>query len=162
MRREHVYFVDTAAAARYAGPGDPGRSIVVRRAANMIRTISRVDDVSIQTQPPETSVATTERAVRSRPPLLLDIYRGAVHGDYSRHLGVAGYLTQAVCSFIPIFGQLCAVRDLIADLAKRDRLGALLNFLALVPVVGGFPKTLRILGETMRLMSNVHDSLRTS
>ncbi len=108
------------------------------------------------------SVATVERAAYSRPPLLLDIYRGAVHGDYSRHLGVAGYLTQAVCSFIPVFGQLCALRDLIADLGKRDRLGALLNFLALVPVVGGFPKTVRIFGETMRLMGNVRDSLRTS
>lgn len=128
----------------------------------MIETISRIEDVSILTQPSESPVATAERAVYSRPPLLLDIYRGAVHGDYSRHLGVAGYITQAVCSFIPVFGQLCAVRDLFADLRKRDRLGALLNFLALVPVLGGFPKTLRILGEMMRLLGNVRNSLRTS
>ncbi|MGZ3584030.1 MAG: hypothetical protein ACXWP6_15440, partial [Ktedonobacterales bacterium] len=93
------------------------------------------------------------------PPLLLDIYRGAVHGDYSRHLGVAGYITQAVCSFIPVFGQLCALRDIFANLRKRDRLGALLNFLALVPVVGGLPKTVHIVGETMRLMSHIRNSL---
>lgn len=118
--------------------------------------------MSIQPPPSARSTAPAERAAHTRPPLLLDIYRGAVHGDYSRRLGVAGYLTQAVCSFIPVFGQLCALRDLLADLSKRDRIGALLNFLALIPVVGGLPKTIRILGNVMRLMSNVRDSLRTS
>lgn len=151
--------VDILAAARYAGLGDRGRRPI---AVSMIETISRGEDVSIQTQPSGPSVATTEGIAYSRPPLLLDIYRGAVHGDYSRHLGVAGYLTQAVCSFIPVFGQLCALRDLFADLRKRDRLGALLNFLALVPVVGGLPKTVRIVGEVMRLMSHIRHSLRTS
>lgn len=118
--------------------------------------------MSAKTQPTGLPVATAERVVSGRPPMLLDVYRGAVHGDYARQLGVAGYVTQAVCSFIPIFGQLCALRDLFADLGKRDRIGALLNFLALVPVVGGIPKTLRILGNVTRLMSNIRDSLRTS
>lgn len=121
-----------------------------------------IRDVDTKTQPSQSSVATFERVVSGRQPLLLDIYLGAVHGDYARQLGIAGHLTQAFCSFIPIVGQFCALRDLVADLSKRDRLGALLNFLALVPVVGGFPKAVRILGDMMRLASNVRDSLRTS
>ena len=118
--------------------------------------------MSTKTQSSRSSVAAVERAAPDRTPLLLDIYLGAVHGDYARQLGVAGYLTQAGCSFIPVVGQICALRDLVADLRKRDRIGALLNFLALVPVIGGFPKTLRILGEMARLASNVRDSLRIS
>jgi hypothetical protein len=118
-------------------------------------------------QQAQSSVATAERTTRSRPPLLLDIYLGAIHGDYARQLGVAGYLTQAVCSFIPVVGQLFALRDLFADLGQHDGVGVVLNFLALIPVLGGFPKTFRILravrdlGNATRLMSNVNSSLRT-
>lgn len=118
--------------------------------------------MSVQTQPATPTVATIEQITLGRPPLLLDIYRGAVHGDYARQLGVAGYVTQAVCGFIPVVGQLSALRDLFATIGKRDGFGIVLNFLALVPVLGGFPKALRILIHTMRFVTNVRESLRTS
>lgn len=118
--------------------------------------------MSAQMQRQDRPIATVGRTTPDRPPLLLDIYRGAVHGDYARQLGVAGYLTQALFGFIPVLGQLCALRDLFASIGKRDGYGIVLNFLALVPVLGGFPKTLRILIHTMRLMSNIRESLRTS
>jgi hypothetical protein len=64
-----------------------------------------------------------------------------VRGDFARELGLAGALTQAALGYCPGVGTCCAARDLLADLRHRDGLGALLNSLALFPVLGGFPKT---------------------
>jgi hypothetical protein len=82
---------------------------------------------------------------KRKPGLLGDIYNGAVRGDFARELGLAGALTQMILGYTPGFGTLCASRDLIADLRQRDRLGAALNFLALFPVLGGFPKTAAVI-----------------
>lgn len=74
-----------------------------------------------------------------------DIYAGAVHGDFDRHLGAAGHVTQIIFGFIPLVGTLCAVRDFVADRRMGDHLGAVLNFLSFVPILGGFPKTAAVL-----------------
>lgn len=93
-----------------------------------------------------TAVATAEAPVREhfRPWLPADVFRGAFLGDYAR-LGTAGYVTQAAVGFVPFVGTLCAVRDLTADLRQRDRIGASLNVLSLIPFLGGFPKTARVI-----------------
>jgi hypothetical protein len=88
-------------------------------------------------RPVETSVA----APPGRYRLLPDLYRGAVLGDFAPELGLAGILTQLVLAFVPLIGTVCAVRDFVADRGHGDGLGALLNLLAIIPVLGGFPKT---------------------
>ncbi len=80
-----------------------------------------------------------------RPSFLGDIYAGAVRGDFAPTLGVPGILTQIIVGFIPVVGTVCAARDFIADRRNHDRLGALLNALALIPFLGGFPKTAAVL-----------------
>lgn len=90
-----------------------------------------------------TTTATVSTREPYRPWMPADIVRGAILGDYAR-LGMAGYVTQAAVGFIPVIGSLCAARDLTADLRQRDRIGATLNGLALIPGLGGFPKTARV------------------
>lgn len=73
--------------------------------------------------------------------LALDMYRGAIWGDFDRELEVAGAVTQAAVGFIPGVGTICALRDLIACIGRRDLLGIVLNTLAAIPVFGGLAKT---------------------
>src|SRR5262249_48376777 len=73
--------------------------------------------------------------------LAFDIYRGIVWGDFDQELGIAGALAPAALGFIPVLGTLAALRDLLACLGQRDRLGIVLNLVALFPVLGGFAKT---------------------
>jgi hypothetical protein len=80
-----------------------------------------------------------------RRSFLGDVAAGALYGDFAQNLRVPGALTQIVLSFIPLVGTLCAVRDLVADMRHRDRVGIVLNFFALAPVLGGFSKTLEVL-----------------
>jgi hypothetical protein len=77
--------------------------------------------------------------------LLPDVWNGAVRGDYAPRLGVAGAATQAVISYVPLVGTLCALRDYFACRRKHDALGAGLNLVAIVPVLGGFPKTVEVI-----------------
>src|SRR5690348_10990607 len=58
---------------------------------------------------------------------VVDVWRGAVIGDFATEIGFFGALTQALLGFVPVIGTLCAVRDLIADMRMGDRLGMLLN-----------------------------------
>jgi len=88
-----------------------------------------------------TTTVSTQRRVRLVP----DIWNGAVLGSYAPHLGIAGAVTQAGLCFVPVVGTLCAVRDYFACRRKHDRLGATLNLLAAIPVVGGLPKTAAVL-----------------
>lgn len=74
-----------------------------------------------------------------------DLYNGAVLGDFAREKRLPGALTQIVLGFIPGVGTVCAARDCVADLRYRDLLGFCLNLLALVPVFGGFSKTVEVL-----------------
>jgi hypothetical protein len=69
--------------------------------------------------------------------------KGAVVGDYADRLGVAGYLTQGVLGFVPVVGTCCAARDLLANWAKGDGKGVLLNAISLFPVLGGVTKLAR-------------------
>lgn len=74
-----------------------------------------------------------------------DMVRGAFLGDFAIDLGIAGAIVQIIFGFTPGLGDICALRDSFADLLRRDWLGLGLNILALVPVAGGFPKTIEVL-----------------
>lgn len=80
-----------------------------------------------------------------RRSFLGDVAAGALYGDFAHDLRIPGALTQIVLSFIPLIGTICALRDLVADMRHRDRVGIILNFFALAPVLGGFSKTLEVL-----------------
>ena len=91
--------------------------------------------------------ATAPQAPPRKPPAPwpIDILNGAFRGDYCPNLGFSGYFTQGVCGFLPGIGTICAFRDLMAALGKKDRMGVFLNGFSLFPVAGGFPKTAHIL-----------------
>jgi hypothetical protein len=72
--------------------------------------------------------------------MMLDVYRGAVWGDFDQDLGVAGAAAQSTIGFIPVAGTLAALRDLFACIGQSDPLGIVLNLLAIFPVLGGFAK----------------------
>lgn len=74
-----------------------------------------------------------------------DLFNGAVLGDYAERLGLTGHVTMAVLGFVPVIGTFCAIRDFFADRRKKDGLGMFLNLLALIPFLGGFPKTALVL-----------------
>jgi len=82
---------------------------------------------------------------RRRVSFWRDVYNGAVLGDFAREKRLGGALTQIVLSFTPGVGTICAGRDCVADLRYRDGLGFCLNFVALIPVFGGFSKTLDVI-----------------
>jgi hypothetical protein len=80
-------------------------------------------------------------------PLIPDIAKGLVLGDFAGQLGPAGAVTQIVVNFIPGIGTLAALRDLVADIRKPEPLGILLNSLSVVPVLGGLTKTAEVLNN---------------
>lgn len=82
---------------------------------------------------------------RQRPGLIGDVLNGAVRGDFAPELGLAGALTQVVLGFVPVVGTMAALRDFFADWRHHDRLGTLLNALAVIPLAGGFAKTADVL-----------------
>ena len=84
-------------------------------------------------------------AIPPRRSFLGDVVAGALYGDFAQGLRIPGALTQIVLSFIPVVGTICALRDLVANMRHRDRIGIILNFFALAPVLGGFSKTLEVL-----------------
>jgi hypothetical protein len=93
---------------------------------------------------------------RQHIPLARDIWNGAVRGDYAPALGVPGAATQIALAFVPGVGTLCALRDVLADWARRDGAGVALNLLALVPFLGGFPKTAAVLRAVQHVGRAVH------
>jgi hypothetical protein len=93
---------------------------------------------------------------RRRIPLARDIWNGAVRGDYAPALGVPGAATQIALAFVPGIGTLCALRDALADWGKRDGAGVALNLLAVVPLLGGFPKTAAVLRTVQHVGRAVH------
>lgn len=80
-----------------------------------------------------------------RPSFIEDLFNGAVLGDYAAYLGITGHVTMAVLGFVPVIGTFSAIRDFFADRRKKDRLGMFLNLLAIIPFLGGFPKTALVL-----------------
>lgn len=110
-----------------------------------------------QTQTVQTVQTVQQRRRRS---LIGDVWAGAMRGDFARDLGAAGALTQIVIGFLPVFGTLAALRDMLADLRYRDRAGCLFNALALVPVFGGFSKTMDVLRAVHHAGHVVHVAQR--
>jgi len=82
---------------------------------------------------------------------VFDIFRGALLGDWDHNLHVPGAITQAIMGYIPVVGDICAVRDGIHDMLHRDALGVALNILALIPVFGGIPKTIEVIRSTRHI-----------
>jgi hypothetical protein len=99
-----------------------------------------------------------QTATNQRIHLLPDIWNGAIKGDYTKRLGLAGAVTQALIFYIPGVGTICAVRDYFACRRKHDTLGAILNLLAVFPVLGGFPKT----AEVIHNFVTVHHALNAT
>jgi hypothetical protein len=87
---------------------------------------------------------------------LLDIYHGAVLGDFAPELGLAGALTQILFGYLPGIGTLCALRDALADWHLRDYLDLLLNLLAVIPLFGGLAKTIEVLHHMRRIGRALH------
>lgn len=85
-----------------------------------------------------------------------DVWRGAVMGDFAREKGVLGTGTQIVFGFLPAIGTLCAMRDFVADWRARDTLGAVLNLLAFIPFLGGFPKMVDALHSAHQVGRLIH------
>jgi hypothetical protein len=99
------------------------------------------------------TTAVTTRNHRQPAVWPIDILKGMLIGDFADNLGAAGYLTQGIFAFIPIIGTCCAARDLLANLGKGDRGGVIVNAIALLPVLGGVPKTTRALHSVRALRS---------
>lgn len=113
-------------------------------------TESRVTDVA------PNSPAGGGARPRKRRSFIGDVTAGALLGDFARDLGIAGATTQAALGFVPLIGSVCAVRDLTADLRHHDRVGALLNALALIPFIGGFSKTFEVIRSSAHIGHAVH------
>jgi hypothetical protein len=93
---------------------------------------------------------------RRRIPLARDVFNGAVRGDYAQQLGVPGTATQIALAFVPGVGTLCALRDALACSRRHDRVGVTLNLLAVVPLLGGFPKAAAALRAAQHVGRAVH------
>jgi hypothetical protein len=105
--------------------------------------MSRSPSAPLSPAQQHSGVPITARAAPAPQParsMMLDLYRGAVWGDFDQDLGVAGAAAQSTIGFIPVAGTLAALRDLFACIGQRDALGTVLNLLAIFPVLGGFAK----------------------
>ncbi len=102
------------------------------------------------------STTVTMTARRPRLGLMRNVYLGIVRGDYAPEMNFSGRLTQAICGFIPGFNILFAFRDFLADRKIHDRLGMALNALALIPGLGGFPKTAAVIHSVHYLGGAIH------
>lgn len=91
-----------------------------------------------------------------RAPWWQDILKGAVFGDFAPDLGLPGAVTQVWLSYLPIVGDVCAARDVVAGWRRRDRLDILLNVLVMVPVIGGTAKVADVLRNARRVHRALH------
>jgi hypothetical protein len=96
---------------------------------------------------PESEATIATHATPPHHPVLPDIARGIVVGDFASSMGPAGAVTQIVVGFIPGVGTLAACRDLVADWRKRDVTGLVLNGGTLIPGLGGFTKTAEVMSK---------------
>lgn len=87
-------------------------------------------------------------------PVVPDIARAILLGDFAEHLGPAGGVTQIVISFIPGIGTMASLRDFLADCGKPEPLGIVLNGFGMLPILGGFSKT----AEVMNRVQMVNES----
>lgn len=91
------------------------------------------------------------RGGRGGPPIVRDIVRGALLGDWAGELGLPGAATQVALNFVPVVGTVCALRDAAANWRTRDRTGIALNLLAIIPVIGAVAKTAEVWRHVQRL-----------
>jgi hypothetical protein len=80
-----------------------------------------------------------------------DIIEGTIHGDFATEMGGAGRLAQLVCGFIPGISTVCAVRDAIADYQQKDKVGTVLNLMAMLPLIGGVSKIAAVVRAARRM-----------
>jgi phosphate/sulfate permease len=97
---------------------------------------------------------------RPRSSWLKDSFRGAVLGDFATEVHLPGAVTHAVLGFVPGIGTVMAVRDLVACWLDADWLGMVLNLLAVMPVLGGVPKTVDVLHGVHRVHRQMKRSAR--
>jgi hypothetical protein len=100
---------------------------------------------------PPPQMATQRTPVTS---FIFDVLRGAFLGDFAHDLHVPGAVTQAILGYVPVVGDIIAIRDLIHDIIFFDFIGICLNLIALVPVAGGVAKTI----EVIRSARHVHQA----
>lgn len=85
------------------------------------------------------------------PPLVSDVVRGALLGDWAGELGLPGATTQVLLNFVPVVGSICALRDAAASWRSRDRAGVALNLLAILPWIGAVAKIAEVWRHVQRL-----------
>jgi len=91
---------------------------------------------------------------------LTDVVRGAMLGDFATEVHLPGAVTHAALGFVPGIGTVMAVRDLVACWLDADWLGMVLNLLAVMPVIGGVPKTVDVLHGVHRVHRQMQRSAR--
>lgn len=91
---------------------------------------------------------------------LTDVVRGAVLGDFATEVHLPGAVTHAALGFVPGIGTVLAIRDLVACWLDADWLGMVLNLLAVMPVIGGVPKTVDVLHGVHRVHRHMRRSAR--
>jgi hypothetical protein len=74
------------------------------------------------------------RGGQGGPPIVSDIVRGALLGDWAGELGLPGAITQVALNFVPV-----------------DRVGMALNLLAIVPWIGAVAKATEVWRHVQRL-----------
>ena len=89
-----------------------------------------------------------------------DVVRGAMLGDFATEVHLPGAVTHAALGFVPGIGTVMAVRDLVACWLDADWLGMVLNLLAVMPVIGGVPKTVDVLHGVHRVHRQMQRSAR--
>jgi len=91
---------------------------------------------------------------------LTDVVRGAMLGYFATEVRLPGAVTHAALGFVPGIGTVMAVRDLVACWLDADWLGMVLNLLAVMPVIGGVPKTVDVLHGVHRVHRQMQRSAR--
>jgi hypothetical protein len=89
-------------------------------------------------------------------PMWEDVLKGAFLGDFADRLGLPGAATQVALTMIPGVGDVCIMRDIIADMGNRDTVDIALNIVALTPFLGGIAKTAEVVRNARRVGQTLH------
>lgn len=94
-------------------------------------------------------------------PLPQELYGGIIRGDFEPRLGVLGHILQIVCTFIPVVGTVCGLRDFLACRRHHDGWGSFWNLWAMIPVFGVIPKTIIVLIHSRKAFRSARSQPRT-
>jgi hypothetical protein len=105
------------------------------------------------------------RGLHTHPdvPVVQDVLKGAFLGDFANRLGLPGAATQVTLSMVPVIGDFAIMRDIVADMGRRDDVDIALNIIALTPFLGGIAKTAEVVrnarrvGQTLHIFPEPHD-----